>query len=247
MVRKADAANLGEDDGRSGPAGEGGHAASEVGLASEKMHGEVGGLHADVGEDGEDAALAQALHALPKGRRTSVEDLHGAVEAAVHPVVGERVFLDAGDGEEGDTVMRHDAAGEIPVAKVREGEDDAAARCGVGLEFLQALGPSVDMAADPAVADGASVEDFARRQSRIAKRQPGDFARLAGGDAEDGTDAPFRLATTPTQDMEREAGNQPREANTETVRQNAEETFQKENPAVFDPMSELDFQVRHVM
>ena len=89
------------------------------------------------------------------------------------------------------------------------------------------------MAADPAVTDGTAVEDFAGRQHRVAKRQPRDFARLGGTDAEDGSDAPFSLATTPSQDMERESGDQPSETDAHAIRQNTEESLKYEDSSVF--------------
>ncbi len=115
---------------------------------------------AEVGEDGEGAASAEFVVDLDEGGFiVAVEDFDVAI-LAVHPGVDFGVALARGDGEEGEAVLGHGPGGHVPIAGVRDHDDDAAVFIDEGLEAVLIHLAIEDIAVHPCAIEARGANHF---------------------------------------------------------------------------------------
>lgn len=123
--RERSAKDAGEQDRGVGFSGEKSHTAAEICGTAEERDRKVGLFHSDIREDGEDLVSVETLQDVSDGERTTRKNCDTGCAFVIEPLVCERVMLDTCDRKDRDLAVGDGDAGEVPIAEVREGEDDA--------------------------------------------------------------------------------------------------------------------------
>ena len=124
---------------------------------------------AEVGKDSEGAARAEFVVDLDEGGFiVAVEDFDVAI-LPVHPGVDFWVALACGDGEKWEAVLGHGPGGHVPIARVRDHDDDAAAFVDEGLEAVLVHLAVEDIVVHPGTREVWGANHFNSRLENVRK------------------------------------------------------------------------------